>query len=48
MLRTAEGVSMSIELLRALVRVEPNLTISDVQRMRSVLPRLALSKRGAA
>jgi hypothetical protein len=39
---------MSIEMLRALVRVEPNLTVSDVQRMRAILARLALSKRGAA
>jgi hypothetical protein len=39
---------MSIEMLRALVRVEPNLTVADACRLRAVLPRLALSKRGLA
>ncbi len=37
-----------MQMLRALVRVEPNLTVADIQRMRAVLPRLALSTRGVA
>lgn len=40
---------MSWGMLKALIRVEPNLTIGDVARFGGLLPRLAMtSTRGAA